>query len=88
MKIKDGLIMRTVMGKSVVVATGEAAKTFSGMISLNGTATVIWKGVEDGLSDVEIAAKLTEEYDVTAEKALADVQKLLNDMRQRGFFEE
>ena len=48
MKIKEGFVLRTVMGNNVVVAVGEASKSFRGMIKLNGTATAIWKLIEEG----------------------------------------
>lgn len=37
MRIKDGFVMRKVAGKYVVVATGEASRSFHGMIKLNDT---------------------------------------------------
>lgn len=55
MKIKDGFILREVMGKTVAVAIGERSKTFHGMIKMNKAATHIWRGIEAGLSEAEIA---------------------------------
>mgnify|MGYP000829823905 CR=1 FL=1 len=42
MKIKKGFVLRDVAGRSVVVATGAAAKKFRGMIMLNDTGKEIW----------------------------------------------
>ena len=41
MKIKKGFVLRDVAGRSVVVATGAAAKKFRGMIMLNDTGKEI-----------------------------------------------
>lgn len=35
MKIKEGFVLREIAGKAVVIAVGEASKTFHGMINLN-----------------------------------------------------
>ena len=37
MKIKEGYVLREVAGQAVVIAVGEASKTFHGMINLNET---------------------------------------------------
>ena len=41
MKIKKGFVLRDVAGRSVVVATGAAAKRFRGMVMLNETGKEI-----------------------------------------------
>ena len=46
MKIKKGFVLRDVAGRSVVVATGTAAKKFRGMIILNDTGKDIWQGLQ------------------------------------------
>ena len=46
MKIKEGFVLRDVVGQAVVIAVGEASKKFHGMINLNSTGKVIWQGVE------------------------------------------
>lgn len=41
MKIRSGFILREVLGSPMVVATGDAARNFHGMIKLNETAGFI-----------------------------------------------
>ena len=64
MIIKNGFVLREVAGKAIVIAVGEASKTFHGMINLNGTGKDIWQGVADGKSAEQIAQKLMEDYEV------------------------
>ncbi len=47
---------------------------------LNETAMLIWKGLEQGMSSDQIAARIAEEYDVTTTVALENVEKLLGDL--------
>lgn len=87
MKIRSGFILREVLGSPMVVATGDAARNFHGMIKLNETAGFIWHCLQDGLTEPQIAAKLAEVYDVSPERAAADVAALLRQMDEHGFLE-
>ena len=85
MRIKDGFVVRDIMGQCVVVATGEASETFSGMIKLNDTGKDIWEGVAAGKSEEEIAEFLISEYDVDEERAKNSVKSFVSDMKDKGF---
>lgn len=43
MKIKDGFMLRKVGGQYVVVAFGEASRSFNGIIRLNETGKFLWE---------------------------------------------
>lgn len=88
MRIKDGFVMRDVMGQSVVVATGEANKTFSGMIKLNETGKIVWESIAEGMSRDEIVDSIISEFDVDKTRAEAGVNTFVNDMIEKGFIEE
>ena len=88
MKIKEGFVLRTVMGKTVAVAVGPLSKSFRGMIKLNDTARDIWRGIEDGLDETGVADKLCQTYAVTEEKALDDVRKMISLLRDNGVIED
>lgn len=85
MRIKDGFVLREVAGKYMVIATGEASKSFNGMITLNQTGKEIWEGVTAGLTTEEIAENFEKNYDVTKEKALEDTGKIIAQMEKAGF---
>ncbi len=88
MKIKKGFVMRKVAGSAVVIATGEASKSFHGMVRLNATGADIWQGVADGLDENAITDRLMESYEVDREKAYEDVVTTVNKMKEAGFIEE
>jgi len=88
MKIKDGFVMRDVMGQSVVVATGEASKTFSGMIKLNETGKIVWESISDGKSKDEIVERIIDEFEVDKARAESGVNTFINNMVEKGFIEE
>ena len=88
MRIKEGFVLRTVMGETIVVPVGETSEKFHGMIKLNQTGADIWKGVADGLTEEEIAKSLVEKYDeVDMETALRGTRKIIAMMKDEGIIE-
>ena len=57
MKLRSGFILREVLGAPVVVATGDAARHFHGMVKLNETGGIIWKGLQEGLTEPQLAER-------------------------------
>lgn len=87
MKIKEGFVVRKVMGNNVVIATGAQSKKFHGMVKLNDTAAEIWGYIADGLDIDAIVDKMREKYDVDESLLRADVEKTVNTLIDQGFAE-
>ena len=88
MKLKDGFVLREVMGQTIAVPVGENSKNFHGMIKLNETGADIWRGVADGLSEEEIAKAIVEKYsEVDMEEALSATKNLITQMKDAGILE-
>lgn len=85
MRIKRGFVLREVAGQNMVIATGEASKDFHGMIRLNDTGKDIWQGLQEGLSDTEIAKHLQNKYDISEEMALEDTKEFIGKILEMGF---
>ncbi len=51
--------------------------------TLNETAALIWRALEQGQDAEEIVRQLTERYDVTAEHAAASLEQTLSTLRSR-----
>lgn len=82
MKIKDGFVLREVAGSFIVVAVGEAVKSFNGIINLNETGAFLWKILENGAERQDLIAKLLEEYDVDEKTASKDVDIFINKLTE------
>ncbi len=87
MRIKEGFVLRRVMGNNVAVAVGEASKDFHGMVKLNDTAADIWRLIEKGHSEDEICDILLEEYEVEREKLSADIKACIAELHSNGILE-
>lgn len=88
MRIKQGFVMRDVAGQTVIVATGEAAEGFRGMIKVNEAGREIWSAIAEGLDETAVVDRLTERFDVSREVAERDVAAFVAGMREHGFLAE
>ena len=81
MKIKDGFILRSVAGQTVVLPTGDELD-LNMMITLNETGTFLWERLQQDTDEAALVSALLAEYDVdeaTAAKAVAGFVVKLND---------
>lgn len=84
MKLKDNYTLMELGGEYVAVPVGDAAETLRGVIRLNETGREVWLGLADALTAEEIAARLTEQYEVSADDALRDVKNQIDTLRKYG----
>lgn len=84
MKIKDGFILREVAESFLVVAVGDAVKTFNGVINLNETGAFLWKKLEEGISEEELVDALLNEYEVEKEIAQKDVSAFIAKLKENN----
>ena len=80
--------MRVVCGENVISGEGLKQVNFSKLVSLNATATFLWKALQGVDFTAETMADLlTEEYEVDRETALKDSTALLDKWTELGFVE-
>ena len=87
MKIKNGFVVRSIAGESVVVALGEASKSFNGIIKLNDTGRFIWDMLATGADISELTEAILSEYDIDEETAKADVCAFVDTLKGAGIIE-
>lgn len=83
-QLNKDFVLRKVCGLNVVLPAGLKVKDFGGALNLNDTAAMIFEQLQDGKTVEETVAALVAEYDVTPEKALADVRKTIELLREAG----
>ena len=87
MKIKDNFILRKVADSYVVVPVGKLTLDFNGIINLNETGAFLFELLQKGCEREALIAKLLAEYEVSAEKASADVDKFLEKVKESDVLE-
>ena len=84
MKIKDGFILREVAGSFIVVAVGDRAKDFNGIINLNETGAFLWEKLSKGADENQLKEALLAEYDVDEATAAADIKNFVAKLEEAG----
>lgn len=89
MKQKKGFILRTVCGENVIVGEGLETINFGKLISLNESAAYLWKRATDmgDFTAQQLADALQEEYEVSPERALSDVERIIVEWQKVGIVE-
>ena len=88
MKLKKGFVIREVAGETLVVATGEASKSFHGMIKLNETAKFIWERLIAGKDEDQILADMTEVYKEDPGVMKTELRSFMEKIEKAGFFDK
>lgn len=81
MKLNENYILKNIAGTAVVVPVGDAVNDVKGMITLNGPAEIIWKGLENGKTIDGIVDEIKNEYDAQEDVIRNDVDAFLEKLR-------
>lgn len=87
MKIKDDFALRKVADSYVVVPVNSLTLDFNGVINLNETGAFLFEQLQKGIEKEELVEKMLDEYDVTREKASADINLFINKLKDADVFE-
>jgi len=84
MKRSADFLLRDVAGALVIVPVGAAVSAFPGMITLNATGAYIWELLETEQTVQSLTDALVARYEVSAERAQADVEAFLARLQPTG----
>ena len=84
MKRNTNFILREIAGENILVATGEAAQIFNGMITLNDVASFIWKNIDECKTVDKLIASILDEFDIDDETARRDIESFTAELIRIG----
>lgn len=88
MRIKKGFVIREMCGEYIVTGEGLENMDFNKLLSLNPSATYLWREVQDKEFDAALLANLLQnKYEVTLTQALADAENLCQRWKEIGVVE-
>ncbi len=87
MKINKNFALRNVANTWVVLPLAEKTVDFNGMLKLNESGVLLWKQLEQGAERESLADLLVNEYEVTRDQALADVDEFIEILIKAGCIE-
>ena len=85
--IKEGFILRRMIGYNIVISIGAQKKEMGEMVMLNDTGALIFEGLQAGKSIDQVVECLMAEYDVARDTAIADIENIIVDLREVGVME-
>lgn len=88
MKINENFVLRQVAGTWILMPMGPAAQKLNGYLTLNESALVLWRALEEGADRETLIRRFVSEYDVSESQAAADVDELLAVLVKTGCLEE
>ena len=87
MKKKKGFELREVCGESIIMAEGIENVDFNHIISMNESAVLLWKSIDEEFTTEQLTEILQQEYDFDAATAQKDVTALVNQWKEAGIVE-
>ena len=87
MKIKKDFVLRKVADSYVVVPVNKLTLDFNGIITLNETGAFLFERMQKGTSREDLIDALLAEYEVTPDKAAADVDIFIQKVKDADVLE-
>lgn len=88
MRIIEGFRLRNVMGQATVIGEGVNQVNFNKLITLNSSASFLWKKVEGKDFDINMLAELLmDEYGIEREIAEKDAETIAEQWKAIGLTE-
>lgn len=83
-KLKEGFVVRKIGGQIVAVPVGRQTSEIHGMIALTESAELLWNALKDGAEESELVKIITDTYEVDESRALEDVKKFIQGLKEQG----
>lgn len=87
MKIRKGFILRKVGEQNVVVAVGEASRSFNGIIRLNESGRYLWEKLQGGITEQELLQAMLKDFDIDESTAGRDISAFIAKLEEAGLLE-
>lgn len=88
MHIVSGFHIRQILDEVIAVPGGEAAKQFSGIVSLNEIGRFLFEKLSQDQTVESLVQSVLEEYDTDPATARTDVTEFLYHLRRAGLLVE
>lgn len=89
LKLREGFVLRSIIDEYIVMPVGGQINSFSNILVLNESSSLLWNALKEGVADEEALAQvLTAEYDVSFETAHADAAEFLDELKRLQLLQE
>lgn len=89
LKLREGFVLRNVLDEYIVMPVGTQMNSFSNILVLNESSSLLWNALKEGVADETVLVRLlTDEYDVSAQTAAEDAAEFLTQLRRLNLMAE
>ena len=85
MKIREGFVLRRVMGQAMVIAVGDVSREFNGMIKLNDTGRFLWEKLQKDTTLDELVGEVLKSYEIDETDARRYVKSFVEELEKNDF---
>lgn len=87
MKLKEGFILKEIVGNHLVVPIGSNLVDFNAIMTLNDTGAFLWEQLQTDKDVDELVNAMCKEYDIGKDAAKNDVEEFVNTLKSTNLFE-
>lgn len=87
-KVRDGIVMESLCGVSLIIATLEARDHCPYVMQLNEASAYIWKLLFAGKSMEEMAALAAKDFGITEAEAAEIIKSFMDELRKQNYLIE
>jgi hypothetical protein len=80
-------MLREVAGQWVVIPLGERVVEFNGIMTLSESGALLWKQMEQNITEEELLKVILAEYSVDEETAREDISEFIKKINTAGLLE-
>lgn len=84
-KIQPGMVLKTICGEHLLIATGPAREVCPAMQVINETAAYYWRLLAAGKTTEEMIAAAAKDYKISEEEIAPGVQRYLEGLAAKRF---
>ena len=84
-KIRDGVVMETLCGVSLLIATTEARKYCPYVMQLNDASVYIWKMLFAGKCPEKMVEQAARDFDISIQEAGETIETFLSGLEEQNY---
>ena len=84
-RIRDGIVMETICGTSLLIATLEATQHCPYVAQLNEASAYIWKMLFDNKSFEEMTVMISKDFDISEKEAADTLGGFLTQLKEQNY---